>query len=84
VIIGSGVVGSSTGKGFAAAGHDVRFVDVDAARVDALRAEGYAATTTVDLPDRPSFVFLALPTPNQGHRYDLTAFVDGPGRWAGP
>jgi UDPglucose 6-dehydrogenase len=77
VIIGSGVVGSSTGKGFAAAGHAVRFVDIDAARVEALRGEGYAATTTVDLPDRPSFVFLTLPTPNQGHRYDLSAFVDG-------
>jgi len=38
VIIGSGVVGSSTGKGFAAAGHAVRFVDIDAARVEALRA----------------------------------------------
>src|SRR5215211_7024913 len=77
VIIGSGVVGSSTGKGFATAGHAVRFVDIDAARVEALRGEGYAATTTVDLPDRPSFVFLTLPTPNQGHRYDLSAFVDG-------
>jgi UDPglucose 6-dehydrogenase len=77
VIIGSGVVGSSTGKGFAAAGHAVSFVDIDAARVEALRGQGYAATTTVDLPDRPSFVFLTLPTPNQGHRYDLSAFVDG-------
>lgn len=77
MIIGSGVVGSSTGKGFAAAGHAVRFVDIDAVRVEALRGEGYAATTTVDLPDRPSFVFLTLPTPNQGHRYDLSAFVDG-------
>jgi UDPglucose 6-dehydrogenase len=77
VIIGSGVVGSSTGKGLTAAGHDVHFVDVDAARVEALREEGYPATTTVELPERPSFVFLTLPTPNQGHRYDLSAFVDG-------
>jgi 2-polyprenyl-6-methoxyphenol hydroxylase-like FAD-dependent oxidoreductase len=29
VIVGSGVVGGSTGKGFAAAGHAVHFVDVD-------------------------------------------------------
>ena len=77
VIIGSGVVGSSTGRGFAAAGHAVRFVDIDAARVEALRGEGYAATTSVELPEGPSFVFLTLPTPNQGHRYDLSAFVDG-------
>jgi UDPglucose 6-dehydrogenase len=77
VIIGSGVVGSSTGKGFAAAGHGVHFVDVDQGRVDALRREGYAATTSVDLPVQPAFVFLTLPTPNQGHRYDLSAFVSG-------
>jgi UDPglucose 6-dehydrogenase len=77
VIIGSGVVGSSTGKGFAAAGHAVHFVDVDQGRVDALRGEGYAATTTVDLPDRPAFIFLTLPTPNRGHRYDLSAFLGG-------
>jgi len=75
--MGSGVVGSSTGKGLTAAGHDVHFVDVDTARVAALREEGYPATTTVELPERPSFVFLTLPTPNQGHRYDLSAFVDG-------
>ena len=77
VIIGSGVVGSSTGKGFAAAGHAVHFVDVDQGRVDALRGEGYVATTTVDLPDRPAFIFLTLPTPNRGHRYDLSAFLGG-------
>jgi UDPglucose 6-dehydrogenase len=77
VIIGSGVVGGSTGKGFAAAGHRVRFVDIDERRVEALRAEGYAASTTVDLPSEPSFVFLTLPTPNVGHRYDLSAFVSG-------
>jgi UDPglucose 6-dehydrogenase len=75
VIIGSGVVGSSAGR--RRRRYAVRFVDIDAARVEALRGEGYAATTTVDLPDRPSFVFLTLPTPNQGHRYDLSAFVDG-------
>jgi UDPglucose 6-dehydrogenase len=77
VIIGSGVVGGSTGKGFAAAGHAVRFVDVDEARVAALRGEGYAATTTVDLPDQPAFIFLTLPTPNRGHHYDLTALAAG-------
>jgi UDPglucose 6-dehydrogenase len=77
VIIGSGVVGGSTGKGFAAAGHAVRFVDIDQGRVEALRAEGYTATTTVELPDRPAFVFLTLPTPNQGLGYDLSALAGG-------
>jgi UDPglucose 6-dehydrogenase len=77
VIIGSGVVGTATGKGFAAHGHPVRFVDVNPARVDALRTEGYVAGTTIELPDRPAFVFLTLPTPNVGNRYDLAAFRAG-------
>jgi UDPglucose 6-dehydrogenase len=77
VIIGSGVVGSSTGKGFAAAGHAVRFVDIDDGRVGALRGEGYRATTTVELPDRPAFIFLTLPTPNRELRYDLSALTGG-------
>jgi UDPglucose 6-dehydrogenase len=77
VIVGSGVVGTATGKGFAAHGHPVRFVDIDPSRVDQLRTEGYVASTTIELPYTPSFVFLTLPTPNVGHRYDLTAFTAG-------
>src|SRR3954447_16136338 len=41
VIVGSGVVGSATGKGFARAGHNVTFVDISLDRVAALLAEGY-------------------------------------------
>jgi len=80
VIIGSGVVGTATGKGFAQHGHPVRFVDVNPARVEALRAEGYRAGSTIDLPDTPAFIFLTLPTPHVGHRYDLTAFTTGTGQ----
>jgi UDPglucose 6-dehydrogenase len=77
VVIGSGVVGTATGKGFAAFGHPVRFVDVNRQRVDALRSEGFMATTDVVLPDSPGIVFLTLPTPNSGHRYDLSAMATG-------
>ena len=77
VIIGSGVVGTATGKGFASHGHPVRFVDVNQARVDALRAEGYRAGGEIELPETPAFVFLTLPTPNVGHRYDLDALTAG-------
>ncbi|MGH9038242.1 MAG: 2-dehydropantoate 2-reductase N-terminal domain-containing protein, partial [Acidimicrobiia bacterium] len=42
VIIGSGVVGTATGKGFADAGHSVQFVDINRARVEELRREGFA------------------------------------------
>jgi UDPglucose 6-dehydrogenase len=77
VVVGSGVVGTATGKGFASLGHTVRFVDVDRRRIDALRAEGFDAGETIALPDRPAVVFLTLPTPNVGHRYDLAALTAG-------
>jgi UDPglucose 6-dehydrogenase len=77
VVVGSGVVGTATGKGFASLGHTVRFVDIDRRRVDALRAEGFDADDTIELPDRPAVVFLTLPTPNVGHRYDLAALTAG-------
>lgn len=77
VIMGSGVVGTATGRGFAHAGHDVTFVDILPARVEALRREGLDARTAIELGDEPSFVFLTLPTPHDGRRYDLTAFDAG-------
>jgi UDPglucose 6-dehydrogenase len=77
-IVGSGVVGSATGRGFVQAGHDVTFVDISAERIDALTAEGFDARDRLDLRGEPeSFVFLTLPTPNVGHEYDLTAFRAG-------
>jgi UDPglucose 6-dehydrogenase len=77
-IIGSGVVGTATGKGFLAAGHNVTFIDILESRVATLRAEGLDARLVLDLTDEsPSFIFLTLPTPNVGHRYDLSAFEAG-------
>ncbi|MBL7495064.1 UDP-glucose/GDP-mannose dehydrogenase family protein [Frankia sp. CNm7] len=77
-IIGSGVVGTATGRGFVEAGHRVTFVDVRPERVDELAALGLDARTRLDLAtEEASFVFLTLPTPNDGTRYDLTAFLDG-------
>ncbi len=77
-IIGSGVVGTATGKGFVHAGHDVTFIDIAPARIDTLTAEGLDARTTLDLREEPpSFIFLTLPTPNVGHLYDLSAFEGG-------
>ncbi|HZD79557.1 MAG TPA: nucleotide sugar dehydrogenase [Actinomycetota bacterium] len=77
VIVGSGVVGTATGKGFARHGHRVSFVDIDPRRIDALRSEGFGATDHVRLPSEPSIVFLTLPTPNDGHRWDLGPFRRG-------
>lgn len=77
VIIGSGVVGTATGKGFADTGHSVQFVDINRARVEELRREGFAASTLIDLTGPPSFIFLTLPTPSTEGGYDLGALEAG-------
>jgi UDPglucose 6-dehydrogenase len=77
-IVGSGVVGAATGGGFREAGHDVTFIDISEARVRELSERGWDARTEIDLSDEPeSLIFLTLPTPNVGHRYDLSAFTAG-------
>jgi UDPglucose 6-dehydrogenase len=77
-IVGSGVVGSATGRGLAAAGHTVTFVDIAPARLGELAGEGLDARPALDLAGEPeSFVFLTLPTPNSGRGYDLTALRQG-------
>ena len=77
-IIGSGVVGAATGEGLLAAGHDVTFVDISPERVRELSGRGRDARTELDLSGEPaSLIFLTLPTPNDGRRYDLTAFTAG-------
>ena len=77
-IVGSGVVGSATGLGFARAGHEVTFVDIAPDRVAALTAQGQDARAVLDLSfESESFIFLTLPTPNEGNRYDLSAFRQG-------
>lgn len=76
-IVGAGVVGTASGKGLASQGHRVSFVDIDQQRLEALRAEGYEASDHLELPDEPTFIFLTLPTPHRGDRYDLTALTEG-------
>lgn len=77
-VVGSGVVGAATGKGFRTAGHTVTFVDTSAARVDELRRLGLDARGELDLSaESDAFVLLTLPTPNVGAAYDLGAFTAG-------
>ncbi|MFE9602771.1 2-dehydropantoate 2-reductase N-terminal domain-containing protein [Streptomyces hokutonensis] len=77
-VVGSGVVGTATGRGFLHAGHKVTFIDVDERRLEALRSEGLDAQDGLDLRAEPSsFIILTLPTPNVGHTYDLSAFEAG-------
>jgi UDPglucose 6-dehydrogenase len=77
-VIGSGVVGAATGRGFKAVGHEVTFIDTSAPRVRELRQSGLDARAELDLSgERDAFVLLTLPTPNQGAAYDLAAFTAG-------
>jgi UDPglucose 6-dehydrogenase len=77
-VIGSGVVGSATGRGFLAAGHDVTFIDTAPERVAALTAQGLDARPVLDLRGEPGgFIFLTLPTPSTAGGYELRALRQG-------
>jgi UDPglucose 6-dehydrogenase len=73
IIVGSGVVGTATGTGLETKGHAVQFVDINAERVEQLRSHGHAASMKLDLSGAPAFIFLTVPTPNNGNRYELSA-----------
>ena len=63
-IIGSGVVGQATGKGFVTKGHDVTFVDINPKIINGLRKEGYQACFPNSLKEKNAdMYFLVLPTP---------------------
>ena len=49
-IVGSGVVGTATGKGFIEAGHTVTFIDVSLARLELLRAEASTRASSWTCP----------------------------------
>jgi UDPglucose 6-dehydrogenase len=71
-IVGSGVVGQATGKGFVAMGHDVRFVDVNPAIIAKLRGEGYTAAYPADVDWAASdLTMLSVNTPTIGGRIVL-------------
>lgn len=64
MVVGSGVVGGATGRGFAKHNADVTFVDVAAGKLERLREEGFTAVTPdqMDVSDI-DLVFVAVPTP---------------------
>ena len=49
-IVGSGFVGTATGKGFAKHGHDVVFLDINESKISELRQEGTPAFLPVSMP----------------------------------
>ena len=64
-IIGCGVVGSATGKGFHRLGHDVLFYDIAKQRLLTLKEEGYQIASSVkDIIDKTDISFVCVNTPN--------------------
>jgi UDP-glucose 6-dehydrogenase len=77
-IVGSGAVGTATGRALLQAGHQVTFVDVAASRVAALATEGLDARPALSLVGEPeAFVFLCLPTPIVDGERQLAALEHG-------
>jgi UDPglucose 6-dehydrogenase len=65
LIIGSGIVGQATGKGFAKKGHPVSFVDINPETILRLRQSGYTAMTITDVDwNDIDVVMLTVPTPS--------------------
>ena len=66
-IIGSGVVGTATGKGFHKLGHGVSFYDISKQRLLTLREEGYEVVYTVkDVLANSDITFICVNTPTDG------------------
>lgn len=71
-IIGSGVVGQATGKGFIVKGHDVVFCDINPDTLAKLQNEGY----NICLPDslakeKAESFFLTVSTPTVDDKIEL-------------
>jgi UDPglucose 6-dehydrogenase len=65
VIVGSGVVGQATGKGFAKKGHSISYVDINPQTIERLRAAGLRAMTASEVDwDTVDVVMLAVSTPS--------------------
>lgn len=74
-VIGSGVVGQATGRGFLARGIAVTFVDTNLDKVQSLREEGLVACTPTELAEREHDVdvtVLTVSTPTHEGKIDLT------------
>src|SRR5687768_7577198 len=72
VVVGSGVVGQATGKGFTKKGHSVSYVDINPQTIERLRAAGLRAMTSSDVDwNEVDVVMLAVSTPSSGDKIIL-------------
>jgi UDPglucose 6-dehydrogenase len=72
VVVGSGVVGQATGKGFTKKGHSVSYVDINPQTIERLRAAGLRAMTSSEVDwNEVDVVMLAVSTPSSGDKIIL-------------
>lgn len=77
MIVGAGVVGTATGKGLAAHGHDVEFIDVVPATVERLRSDGYRANLSDQMSLKTvDFVFVSVTAQTNDDGIDLTHLIE--------
>jgi len=77
LIVGAGVVGQATGKGFARKGHSVDYVDVDSAKVNQLNQQGLFAMQPDQVNwNRYDIVMLTVSTPSINGRVKLDYIED--------
>ncbi len=66
LVVGAGVVGQATGKGFARKGHVVSFVDIDIVKINDLTAQGLRATTIDEVAwETIDIVMMTVSTPTK-------------------
>jgi UDPglucose 6-dehydrogenase len=76
VIVGAGVVGTATGCGFAAMGHDVAFCDAASTRRTQLRKRGLRVLAPAELPAESFDAYLiSVPTPTVDGNVDLSCIL---------
>lgn len=74
-IVGAGVVGQSTGRGFSRRGIDVSFIDVRSDAIQSLKKEGFNASMPAELIGKPcdtDFTIFTVSTPTQSGKIDLS------------
>jgi len=73
-VIGSGVVGTATGKGFHKLGHDITFFDISKQRLATLRNEGYnVASSLKEAIAKSEICFICVNTPQNISKTDPRA-----------
>jgi len=71
-IIGSGLVGQTTGIGLCLHGHDVVFYDIDEKKLEMLRRRGHRTGTLEEAVESSAVHMICVPTPTVKGKFDGT------------